>query len=70
MEDELDTMTSITSDLAEKTADQKERDLKKWVEMAKKNIWNVLIPKLNNETSKSKGMIIFYFKISSLGAYH
>lgn len=48
-----ETKTSITSDLAEQTTEQKERDLKKFVEQAKKSIWSVYIPKLNEATKKS-----------------
>ncbi len=53
-EGESDTKTSITSDLAEKTADDKEKDFKKWVEQAKKNIWNSYIPKLNEAKIKTE----------------
>ena len=51
-EEESETKTSITSDLAEKTAEDKERDVKKFIENAKKTIWNVLIPKINSEAGK------------------
>lgn len=53
-EGESDTKTIITSDLAEKTKEDKERDYKKYVEQAKKSIWNIWIPKLNNAIAESK----------------
>ena len=52
VEDETETKTIITSDLAEKTAEDKEKDVKKFIDHAKKTVWNVLIPKINNEASK------------------
>ena len=49
-EEGFESMTSITSDMPQ-TPEDKERDLKKWLDQAKKNIWNCLIPKLNGETN-------------------
>ena len=51
VEGESDTQTIITSDLAEKTAADKERDTKKFVESAKKSVWN-LISKLKEAGKK------------------
>ena len=51
VEGESDTQTIITSDLAEKTTADKERDAKKFVENAKKSVWS-LISKLKEADKK------------------
>ena len=52
LEGESDTKTSITSDLAEKSASNKEPDSKKFVELTKRALWDVWIKKLKFEASK------------------
>jgi nucleosome-remodeling factor subunit BPTF len=52
LEGESDTKTSITSDLAEKSASNKEPDSKKFVEITKRALWDVWIKKLKLEASK------------------
>ena len=63
-EEGFESMTSITSDMPQ-TPEDKERDLKKWLDQAKKNIWNSLIPKLNGEIN-FKSSWIWCVRISSV----
>ena len=64
LEGESDTKTSITSDLAEKSASNKEPDSKKFVEITKRALWDVWIKKLRTEATKlsdrSKYVCLFF----------
>ena len=69
LEGESDTKTSITSDLAEKSASNKEPDSKKFVEITKRALWDVWIKKLKSEASKmsdrSKYVSLFFKFLSN-----